>query len=211
MDVNINQIKNELPEMPQAKRERFKAEYGLNDKEIEVFVQNKDFSEYFEKVMSELRNWIKEIELKRKVESDEFLRLAKICANYLITDLQGLLKGATFIEKKILIDPENFAEFVTLIYEGHISSKIAKIVLEEMFKTGADPSHVIEDKGLTQVSDESEIEEIVKEVISKNQKAVEDYKKGKENSFQFLIGQIMSASRGKAKPEMVNKILKKVI
>ena len=88
---------------------------------------------------------------------------------------------------------------------------MAKAVLEEMFKTGADPSQIIEDKDMKQVSDESEIEAIAKEVISKNQKAVEDYRKGKENAFQFLVGQIMAASHGKAAPEVVSQILKKFL
>lgn len=204
MNIDINKIKNEIGELPQAKRDRFKAEYNLSDKEIEVFVQNKNLGEYFEKVMSELRNWVKEIDTKRKVEREEFLKLVKICANYLITDLQGLLKGGGG-----LITAENFAEFITLIYKKEISSKIAKIVLSEMFKTGADPSHIIEDKGLSQVTDELEIEKVIKDIILKNPKPVEDYKKGKENALQFLIGQVMAATRGKAKPEIVDKILRK--
>ncbi|MGB2761926.1 MAG: hypothetical protein WBC21_00050 [Minisyncoccales bacterium] len=204
MNIDINKIKNEIGELPQAKRDRFKAEYNLSDKEIEVFVQNKNLGEYFEKVMSELRNWVKEIDIKRKVEREEFLKLVKICANYLITDLQGLLKGGGG-----LITAENFAEFITLIYKKEISSKIAKIVLSEMFKTGADPSHIIEDKGLSQVTDELEIEKVIKDIILKNPKPVEDYKKGKENALQFLIGQVMAATRGKAKPEIVDKILRK--
>ncbi|GAI30594.1 unnamed protein product, partial [marine sediment metagenome] len=110
-----------------------------------------------------------------------------------------------------LITPENFAEFVTLIYEGRISSKIAKTVLEEMFKTGADPSHIIEEKGLTQLTDTGEIEKIIKEVISKNPKAIEDYKKGKENALQFLVGQVMAATRGRAKPDTVQQLLKKFL
>ena len=77
-----------------------------------------------------------------------------------------------------------------------------------MFKRGADPSHIIEEKGLTQITDEAEIEKIIKEVISQNQKAVEDFKKGKEGALQFLIGQIMAASKGKANPELVNKLLR---
>ncbi|MCK4520535.1 hypothetical protein KAT95_01550 [Candidatus Parcubacteria bacterium] len=204
MDIDINKIKNEIEELPQAKRERFKAEYDLSDNEIEVFVQNKNLGEYFEKVMSELRNWIKEADIKRKVDRQEFLRLSKICSNYLITDLQRLLKGG-----EGLITSENFAEFITLLYKKEISSKIAKIVLNEMFKTGADPSHIIKEKELSQVTDEIEIEKAVKQVISKNTKPVEDYKKGKENALQFLIGQVMAATRGKAKPETVSKILRK--
>jgi len=98
-----------------------------------------------------------------------------------------------------------------LIYEGKISSKIAKQVLSEMFSTGADPSHIIEEKGLVQITDEAEIEKIIKEVISKNPKAVEDFKSGKENAFQFLIGQIMAATKGKANPQLVNKILKQLL
>lgn len=211
MDININKIKNEIGELPQARRERFQKEYSLTEKEVEVFIQNSDFGEYFEKVMSELMNWIKETGEERKTDEKEYFNLAKICANYLITDLQGLLKGTSFIEKNILISPENFAEFVTLIYNKEISSKMAKAILEEMFKTGADPSQIIEKNGMKQVNDESEIEVIVKDVISKNEKAAEDYKKGKDNAFQFLVGQVMAASHGKASPEIVSQILKKFL
>jgi len=137
----------------------------------------------------------------------------KLATNYLITDLRGLLKRAPhrFLKKSGggLITPENFAEFITLIYRGEISSKIAKQVLAEMFKTGADPSHIIEEKGLSQITDEAEIEKIIKEVISKNPKAVQDFKKGKETAIQFLIGQIMAQTKGKANPKIVRNILNK--
>ena len=198
----INEIRSEIPELPQQKRERFKREYELDEKGVEVFVQNKNFGEYFEKVVSELPPRLPQPNIKK---------LIKLDSNYLITDLQGLLKGMSVSSEKFLITPENFAEFITLIYEGKISSKIAKIVLEEMFKTGADPSHIIEEKGLVQITDKAEIEKIVKEVISKNKKAVEDYKKGKENALQFLFGQVMAESKGRANPKIVDKILKKMI
>jgi len=204
----IQEIKAEIPELPQKKRERLTREYNLDEKVVEIFTFNKDLGEYFEKVMSEFRNWVKEIEIKEKVGKDEFLKLTKLATNYIITDLQGLLGGALVSGEDFLISPENFAEFVTLIYKGKISSKIAKIVLEEMFKTGADPSHIIEEKGLTQLTDTGEIEKIVKEVISKNPKVIEDYKKGKENALQFLVGQVMAQTRGRAKPEVVNRLLK---
>ena len=207
----INEIKAEIPELPQQRKERFKKEYNLLDKEIEVFVFNKNLGEYFEKAMSELRNWVKEIEIKRKVKREEFLKLTKLCSNYIITDLQGLLKGASVTGEDFLITPENFAEFITLIYKGKISSKIAKQVLGEMFSTGKDPSHIIEEKGLVQITDIAQIEKIIKEVISKNQKAVEDFKKGKEAAFQYLIGQIMAQTKGKANPEIINKILKQIL
>jgi len=137
--------------------------------------------------MSELRNWIKEIEQKQKVGAGEYEKLVKITSNYIITDLQGLLKEASVEGEDFLITPENFAEFITLIYEDKMSSKIAKKVLEEMFKTGADPSHIIEEKSLSQIEDAGEIEKIIKDVISKNQKAVDDYKKGKQTAKRYFF------------------------
>ena len=207
----LNEIKAEIPELPRQRRERFKKEYNLSEKEIEVFVFYKDLGEYFEKVISELKNWVKEIELESKISEADKQKLIKLASNYIITNLQGLLKGASVTGEDFLITPEDFAEFITLIYKGKISSKIAKIVLEEMFKTGADPSHIIKEKGLTQITDEEEIEKIIKEVISKNQKAIEDYKKGKENAFQYLIGQVMARTKGKANPQLVNKILNQLL
>jgi len=149
--------------------------------------------------------------MKRKVKREEFLKLTKFCSNYIITDLQVLLKGASVVGEDFLITPENFAEFTTLIYKGKISSKIAKQVLSGMFSTGADPSHIIEEKGLVQITDEAEIKKIIKEVISKNKKAVEDFKKGKTAASQYLIGQIMAQTKGKANPQIVNKLLNKTL
>jgi len=207
----IQEIKAEIPELPQQRRKRLAQEYNLDEKSIEIFTFNKDLGEYFEKVMSELRNWVKEVDVKEKVGKDEFLKLTKLAVNYIITDLQGLLKSASVLGEDFLITPENFAEFLTLIYKSRISSKIAKTVLKEMFGTGADPSHIIEEKGLTQLTDIGEIEKIIKDVISKNPKPVEDYKKGKENALQFLTGQVMAVTRGRAKPDTVQQLLKKFL
>jgi len=234
----ISEIKAEIPELPQQRRERLAREYQLDEKmvaetsphlpprsasrssAIEIFVYNKDLGEYFEKVVSEF---------EPRLPQERLLKLIKLATNYIITDLQGLLQKASITElpkeakvkmrkkfssptdEDFLITPENFAEFITLIYEGKISSKIAKMVLEEMFQTGADPSHIIEEKELTQITDEAEIEKIIKEVISKNKKAVEDYKKGKENTFQFLVGQVMAQTKGKANPQIVKEILNKIL
>ena len=139
------------------------------------------------------------------------MRLHKIASNYLITDIQGLLNPSVFVEIEFKITPENFAEFVKMIYKGEISSKIAKMVLKEMFETGADPSHIVDEKGLSQMGGEKEIETAIKEVISKNQKAVEDYKKGKLESFQFLVGKIMAETKGRANPEKARELLKKLL
>ena len=148
---------------------------------------------------------------KLKVTDEGFKKLAKLASNYILTDLQGLLRGASVKSKKFLITPENFAEFISMIYTGEISSKIAKTLLKEMFDKGADPSQIIEEKKLSLISDKSELEKIIREVLSKNPKPVEDYKKGKETALQFLIGQVMAQTKGKASPELLDKILKKLL
>jgi aspartyl-tRNA(Asn)/glutamyl-tRNA(Gln) amidotransferase subunit B len=198
----IEKIRAEIPELPQQKRERLKREYGLDEKSIEIFVKDKDFGEYFEKVVSEF---------DPNLPREKLSRLIKLATNYLTTDLLGLLKGASVKGEDFLITPENFAEFITLIEEGKISSKIAKIVLEEMFKTGADPSQIIEEKGLVLITNEKEIEKIARQVVSENQKAVFDFKKGKENALQFLIGQVMAKTKGKANPKLAREILLKIL
>jgi len=191
----IKEIKSAVPELPADRRKRFKKEYGIDNKEIEVFVRNKDLGEYFEKVISEIGD----------------RKLIKLCTNYLLTDLQGILKGASVVGKDFRITPEDFAKFIKLISQGKISSKVAKVVLQEMFSRGSDPVQIIKEKGLTQITDEPEIQKAVKEVIVQNPKAIEDYKKGKETALQFLIGQVMAKTQGKANPGIVSQILKKLL
>jgi len=198
----IDEIKAEIPELPHKRRIRLIREYEIDGKNTEILVYNKSLGEYFEKTISEF---------DPKLSREKLSKVIKLTANYLISDLQGLLKGVGVLDKSFLITPENFADFIDLIYEGKISSKIAKMVLEEMFKTGADPSHIIEEKGLIQISDEHEIEKIIKEVVTKNPKVVQDYKSGKENAFQYLIGQIMAATKGKANPKILGEILNKTL
>jgi len=194
----IDEIKNNFPELPEQKRERFAKEYGLDKASVEIFVANKDLSEYFEKVASEFEEW-----------ADE--KASKLVANYLISDIQGLLAGKSFAENEFRISPENFAEFIKMIHKGEISSRVAKTVLLEMFNTGVDPSSFVDDNNLRQMSDSSEMEKIIKEVILKNPKAVEDYKAGKQNSIQFLAGQVMAITRGTANPEQTREILSKLL
>jgi aspartyl-tRNA(Asn)/glutamyl-tRNA(Gln) amidotransferase subunit B len=204
-------IKNEISELPQNKRKRFQKEYGIDEKSINILISNKELGEYFEKVNSELRVWVKEKKDKLKITDEEFKKLTKLSSNYIITDLQSLLKGSLFQEDKFSITPENFAEFVSMIYTSEISSKIAKILLKEMFEKGGDPSQIIEDKDLKLIDNKKEIEGIAKKVLKENPKPEEDYKKGNENALQFLIGQVMAKTKGKAEPEKVAEIFKKIL
>jgi len=205
-DKFIEDIQKTMPELPEQKRERFKKEYGLEDASVDFFIVNKDLSEYYEKVVSEFEEWTTEEE-----KGEAHKKASRLVANYLISDVQGLMNGKEFVEKEFKITPENFAEFVKMIYKGEISSKIAKIVLTEMFNTGADPSDIVKDKNLSQITDSGEIEKMIKEVIAANPKAVDDYKAGKGNSIQFLIGQIMAKSRGTASPDVAKEILLKLL
>lgn len=193
----IEKIKLEIPELPQQKRDRFKKEYGLANEKIEVFVKNKGLGEYFEKIMSKLKN----------------KKSTKAASDYLAIDFQSILKqkGTSIIDKSFPINPEDFAKYVDLRVEGITSTTTARVVLDEMFKTGKDPAKIIKEKELTQITDESEIKKIIQEIVSKNTKAIEDYKNGKEASLQYLVGQVMAASRGKASPQLVQKILKTLL
>ncbi|MCL5011065.1 MAG: Asp-tRNA(Asn)/Glu-tRNA(Gln) amidotransferase subunit GatB [Patescibacteria group bacterium] len=208
----INEIKSEIGELPGQKRVRLNDEYGLAEKEIELFVNQRDLGEYFEKVVSELKIWEKEKE--RNLTPEHWQQLVKLASNYIATDLQALLKEkgiAVFDEGKFKISPENFAEFLTLLFSGEISSKIAKMVMGEMFHKGRDPSRIIEENNWQMVSNESEISSIVKKIIKENPKATDDLKKGKKTSLQFLIGQAMAKTKGKANPDVLKNLIEKEI
>jgi len=203
-------VEKEISELPYQRRERFKKEYGLSDAEVEVFVRNKDLGEYFEKVISELQNWIKEQDSQKKeIEREEFLKISKLGANYILSELLSLLNEAKVQGEDFLITPENFGEFLFLIYNKKISSKIAKGLLREMFATGKDPSEIIKEKNLILIRDKSSIEKIVEKVIKENPKAVEDYKLGKKTAIQFLIGKAMAETKGRADPKVLLDFFKK--
>lgn len=200
----IEKIKIKLVELPDQKRKRFKEEYCLDDKSVEFYIKEPLLADYFEKIISELSC------CKNCDNTDSI----KLCSNYIVTDLQSIIKNddnfdLSEIDNKIT--PENFAELISMIESKEISSNIAKVILLEMYQTKGDPSHILENKGLSQINDNSEIETIIKEVISQNSKAVEDYKNGKENSFSFLIGQVMAKSRGKINPQVASETLKNLI
>ena len=208
LKITTNQIlklKSEIPELPAKKRKRFKKEYGLSEKDIEILVNFKPLGNYFEEIISELKEWEK-TSLNEKPSKTESGKLIKLTANYLISELKKYTKNLEEDIRRIKITPENFAEFIILIHQGKISSTGAQITLEEMYKTGADPSHIIKEKNLTQVSDENELEKIIEEIIKNNPQPVQDYKNGKTEALQFLIGQVMKETKGRANPKIVARL-----
>ncbi|MBI1838774.1 MAG: Asp-tRNA(Asn)/Glu-tRNA(Gln) amidotransferase subunit GatB [Candidatus Colwellbacteria bacterium] len=203
----IEEIRLSLPELPAAKRERFIKEYQLPAQDAEVLISDRRFAQYFEESISELGILVGNKNLPKAGE--EHLRMIKMTANYLMGDIQYLLAQPNAKRGPLadIIKPENFAEFVTIVFEGKTSSAAAKIVLAEMFSTGGDPSNIIEKKELTQTHDEEELSKIVKNVMIEFPKALEDYKKGKTNSIQFLVGKAMAELKGRGNPELLKKLI----
>ncbi|MCD5396104.1 MAG: Asp-tRNA(Asn)/Glu-tRNA(Gln) amidotransferase subunit GatB [Candidatus Pacebacteria bacterium] len=206
-DEFIKEIKLTLPEMPSQKRVRFLEEFQLSEKVIETLINNKNLNEYFEKVVSELLRWMKD----KGIEENKKAELIKTLANFLLTEALGLLKGKTFREKNFPITPENFAEFITIIKEKNLTSKMAKILLEEMFKTKKDPSDILQEKELRRVDDEIQITEIAQKIIKMHPQAIRDFQSGKREAIQFLIGQMMRETKGKVNPQKAKEILTKLL
>ncbi len=201
----IDEIKASIPELPAEKRKRFAKEYALEVAQVGMFVANKELGNYFEAVASEFDEWMSAEKIPHGKD------LYKLVANYLITDIKGLLGSAEFQEKQFKITPENFAQFIKMIYKGEISSKVAKMVLAEMFGTGVDPANIVKANNWGQMQDDGSLEKVIAEIIAKNPKAVTDYKGGNKNVLQFLAGQTMAATRGTANPQKVRELLEKAL
>jgi len=193
----VEKIKAGLPELPAQKKERFQKEYILPESDAGVLVRDKDLAEFFENAVSEA------CEL---CEDDS--KIAKLAANYIISELKKYLDEKTKITD-LKLTPENFGELMSIVAKGMINSSAAQAVLAEMVKTGADPEHIIAEKNLGQIEDNSEIEKIVEKVIAENPGPVADFKAGKQNALQFLLGQVMKESKGKADPKTSTGILMK--
>jgi aspartyl-tRNA(Asn)/glutamyl-tRNA(Gln) amidotransferase subunit B len=201
---DVEKIKNSLPELPLQKKNRFINEYQVAENNAETLVGNLDLANYFEQIISELGDWMK----NEKINESEKNKLVKLTVNYLLTEFQKLCSENNILIKDCKITPENFAELMIIIRQGKISSSAAQAVLKEMFSTGGDPSHLIKEKGLEQVSDEGEIEKVIEQAIKNSPRSVKDYKSGKEAALKFLIGQVMRESKGKANPGMAGEMLK---
>ncbi len=192
----IEIIKEKIPELADAKKARFMLEYSLSDYDADILTDSREFADYFESCV--------------KLASEEQLSKgrAKTVANWMLGELLRLLNEAGVEISESRIKPGQLAEMLDIIDQGTLSTKLAKQVFEEMFNTGKRPAQIVEEKGLTQISGTDEIEPIVEQVINDNPKAVDELKKGKEKALQFLVGQVMKITKGRAKPDLVNKLLK---
>ena len=184
----IENIKNNLPELPESRKERYLNEYGLTLKEANILTSSKYLSNIFESASSICGN-------------------RKAVSNWLLSDVSKILNEKELEPDQIPFSAESLAELVTLIDKGTISSAIAKKVLNEMFEDSSKmPSKIIEEKGWIQISDEGAIKEVVLKILEANPGSVADYKGGKEKALGFLVGQAMKETKGKANPQMLNKM-----
>ncbi len=204
----VDEIKCHMSELPAQKIKRFMEEYFFSDKEAEILAGDKNLAKFTEQVMCELHSWI-------SASGDTFERqkhkLGKATANWLINELFKHLKAEGKGVGQIKITPENFAEFITLVYQDKVNSSAAQTILAQMIKKGGDPTDIMAELGLEQLDDKAALEKIIAEVVFKNQKQAAEYKAGKTNVLQFLVGQVMAATRGKANPKLLLEILTAIL
>jgi aspartyl-tRNA(Asn)/glutamyl-tRNA(Gln) amidotransferase subunit B len=197
-----------LPELPARKRSRFRDEYKIEESIAEIFVRDKSFADYYEQVRSELDEWEQAEEHggeSRAVREHLYV----LATNYFVNNLRAMMEEDGTHAGELKMSPENFAEFISLIHRNIISSHAAKEVLALMYETGAEPDTIIAERGLAQTSNAHELEEVASRVIEQNPGPAADYTKGKENALQFLVGQVMKETKGKANPHLASEILKK--
>jgi aspartyl-tRNA(Asn)/glutamyl-tRNA(Gln) amidotransferase subunit B len=186
----VEDIRKTIPELPDVKRERFVKEYGLPEYDADMLTQSRAMAAYYE-------------------EAAKLSGQPKVVSNWMMGELMRLLNAEGKEIEDCPIKPDRLAGMIKLIGDGVISTKIAKTVFEEMYKTGKDAESVVREQGLVQVSDTGAIEKIIDEVVRANPSQAAEYKAGKEKLFGFFVGQVMKASKGKANPELVNQLLKK--
>ena len=185
----VAELQSTMLELPEQKRERFIKSYGIPEYDVGVLTSSKHLADYFEQCAS-------------------LFPQPKIISNWLMGDLLRELKKDGKNIADCPVSPSALVDLLKLINSGTISGKIAKGVLEEMYQTQQLPDSIIEKKGLKQITDSSAIEKIVDQIIESNPSQVEEFKGGKEKVIGYLVGQVMQASKGKANPSMVNKLLK---
>ncbi|MFA6135900.1 MAG: Asp-tRNA(Asn)/Glu-tRNA(Gln) amidotransferase subunit GatB [Candidatus Paceibacterota bacterium] len=196
-DQYLKEVRAKISELPKQKRDRLSSQFNLSDLQRDVLINDMYISDFFEEAVSEFKS------LNDSGDID-------LIFNYLTSDLKGVES-----ERGILISQSGFkpiflAQIADMITKEKISSRVAKDVLIKSFDTGESPENIVKNEGLTQISDELEIETVVQSVIDDNQKVWYDYKNGKESAVQFLIGQVMAKTKGKSNPAVVKNIFGKL-
>ncbi len=185
-----NEILSSLPELPDARRERFISQYKLPVYDAQILTSSRELADYYEQVLT---------------ETDDY----KTASNLVMTDVLKTVNEQKISVKDFSVSPKNLGKLVSLISKNIISGKIAKEVFPEMIASGKDPEVIVKEKNLVQISDTSELESAITKILDANPKDVQDYLGGKEKAIGFFVGQIMRETKGKANPQIVNELLKK--
>jgi len=183
----IENIKNSLPELPESRKQRYLEEYKLSQKDANIITSSKYLSDLFEGAIKVCNN-------------------PKAVNNWIISDISRILNETETEPIGIPFDANQLGKLVILIDKGTISSSIGKKVLVELFENPRDPEEIIKEKGWTQISDEGAIKEVVQSILEANPQSIADYKAGKDRALGFLVGQAMKQTKGKANPQMLNKM-----
>ncbi len=191
-DEYIENIRKNLPEMPESRKARYMSEFKLSEKDARLLTASKYLSNMFE-------------------DAEKICGNAKAVANWLLSDVSRILNEKEEEPDAIPFKAEHLAKLVELIDKGTISSAIGKKVVEELFENPKDPEEIIKEKGWLQISDEGAIKEVVDKIIANNPQSVADYKAGKDRALGFLVGQAMKETKGKANPQMLNKMFLEIL
>jgi len=186
----ITSIKKEMPELPNAKKERFIKQYKLNEYDISILIADRELSEYFENTLSQTK------------------LNPKTTANWIITEVLALAKKSNLSVQNYPVSHEDLKTLLLNVHDETISSKQAKEIFDRMWNNSEKPADIINNEGLKQISDVDELNKIVDNIIKNNYKSVEEYQSGKEKLFGFFVGQVMKETKGMGNPKIINEILK---
>jgi len=186
-DEYIENVRKSLPELPESRKRRYLEEYKMSEKDAKIITSSKYLSDLFESATEVCKN-------------------PKAVSNWIISDISRILNETEIEPIEIPFDGAQLGKLVILIEKGTISSSIGKKVLVELFETPRDPEEIIKEKGWIQISDEGAIKEVVLKILEANPQSVADYKGGKDKALGFLVGQAMKETKGKANPQLLNKM-----
>lgn len=187
-DTWLHEIKENLPELPHEKKVRFMVEYSLGHYEADVLTGSRELAAFFEEIYKHVND-------------------SKLLSNWVMGDVLRRLKEEDMEIEALHVSPKDLADLILMVKDGKINNNTGKKVLRDMFETGKSPEIIVKEQGLIQISDEGALEKIVERILDANPQSIEDYKNGKDRAIGFLMGQIMKETKGKANPQMVNKML----
>jgi aspartyl-tRNA(Asn)/glutamyl-tRNA(Gln) amidotransferase subunit B len=189
-----------MPELPDAKRQRFMSEYGLSDYEVNLLAETRDRADYFEAAVA-----------AGSSHSESRKKFAKAVSNWMLGEMARLQNASGAEIRDVRVTSSDLALMVDMIEKGSITGNIAKTVFEEMFNTGKSAQLIIDERGLMPISNSDELKSVVHNVIEENPKPAQDYLAGKEEAIKFLVGQVMRQTKGRAEPGLAADLLREAL